>query len=239
MFVPARRRGREILDDREVDAATRVRSIGDVTRSNRLFGGLHAALTEVAAAIGETSRDTKHETTILDVGTGLADIPAAIRESARRRGITVRTIGLDEAGDLLVAARDRMTFAVCSSATALPFRDHSIDIVLCSQLLHHFGDDDLASILRELDRVARGRVIIADLRRSWIAAAGFWLASFPLRFDPVTRHDGVVSVFRGFTSAELHREVRRAVGVRPQVRRRIGFRLTVSWEPLTSRVATP
>jgi hypothetical protein len=69
------------------------------------------------------------------------------------------------------------------------------------------------------------------LRRSLVAAAGFWLGSFPLRFHPVTRHDGVVSVMRGFTPSELASIVERATGQRPIVTRRLGFRLTTSWTP--------
>jgi SAM-dependent methyltransferase len=225
-FAPARRRGHEILDDPSVDAATRIESIRDVTRSNVLFGGRRAA---VAALDGLLSPQAS--LTLLDVGTGLADIPAAITAHARSRGARVRTVGLDEARDLLATSRDRLSDAVCGNATALPFRDHSVDVVMCSQLLHHFADDDLGSIIRELDRVARRRVVIADLRRSRIAAAGFWLASFPLGFHPVTRHDGVVSVFRGFTASELRDAVSAAAGVVPTVRHHLGFRLTASWTP--------
>jgi ubiquinone/menaquinone biosynthesis C-methylase UbiE len=225
-FAPGRRRGHEILDDATVDAATRVRSIGDVTRSNLLFGGRRAALSAVESLLVNGA-----SLTLLDVGTGLADIPAAITMRGRARGTRVRTIGLDEASDLLAASRTRVTDAVCGDATALPFRAHSVDVVICSQLLHHFADDDLAAIIRELDRVAKRQVIIADLRRSRIAAAGFWLASFPLGFHPVTRHDGVVSVFRGFTANELRDAVCTATGVIPVVRRHLGFRLTASWTP--------
>jgi hypothetical protein len=82
-----------------------------------------------------------------------------------------------------------------------------------------------------MDRVARVAVVVSDLRRSWLAAAGFWLASFPLRFHRVTRHDGVLSVMRGYTRTELEDTVSKAVGVRPRVRERIGFRMTTSWTP--------
>jgi hypothetical protein len=75
------------------------------------------------------------------------------------------------------------------------------------------------------------RVIISDLRRSWIAAGGIWLMSFPLGFHAVSRHDGVVSVMRGFTGEELANTVRRAVGCAPVVHRRRGFRITTSWTP--------
>jgi ubiquinone/menaquinone biosynthesis C-methylase UbiE len=119
-----------------------------------------------------------------------------------------------------------------ADARRLPIADRAFDIVLCSQLLHHFRGDEGAVLLRELDRVARRRVIISDLRRSWLAAAGIWLASWPLRFHPVSRHDGVVSVLRGFTLDELSTVVRAAVGVAPRVRRYRGFRVTASWAPL-------
>ena len=226
LFVPTRRRGHELLDDHDIDTATRLRSMGDVSRSNWLFGGRRAALTEVAAAV-----EGRRNSLVLDVGTGFGDIPAAVRALGGQRGAPVRTIGLDGSVDLLFTARSRLDLAVCGSVTALPFRDRSVDIVLCSQLLHHFADADLGGVIAELDRVARHRVIIADIRRSWIAAAGFWFASWLLRFHPVTRHDGVVSVFRGFTTAELRRTVRGATGAAPVVRRRAGFRLTASWRP--------
>jgi hypothetical protein len=74
-------------------------------------------------------------------------------------------------------------------------------------------------------------VIVSDLRRSWIAAAGIWLASFPLRFHPVSRHDGLTSVLRGFAGDELHDLVDSAVGTTPQVRHRPGFRTTAAWTP--------
>ncbi|HEY6218869.1 MAG TPA: hypothetical protein VIV65_02360, partial [Gemmatimonadaceae bacterium] len=52
-----------------------------------------------------------------------------------------------------------------------------------------------------------------------------------LRFHRVTRHDGVLSVLRGFTGRELRRTIETSVGVRARVTRRIGFRLTASWQP--------
>ncbi len=103
---------------------------------------------------------------------------------------------------------------------------------MCSQTLHHFRGDAASALLREMNRVARVAVVVSDLRRSWIAAAGFWLASFPLAFHPVTRHDGVLSVFRGFTSDELDETVHDAVGVHAPVTHRLGFRITTSWAPV-------
>jgi ubiquinone/menaquinone biosynthesis C-methylase UbiE len=114
----------------------------------------------------------------------------------------------------------------------LPFEDNSVDVVMCSQVLHHFTTSDAAVVLREMNRVARVRVIVSDIRRSWLAAAGLWLASFPLRFHAVSRHDGVVSVMRGFTPKELSDTVHQAIAWRPLAHRRRGFRVTTSWVPI-------
>lgn len=227
MLTPARRRGAEILDDPSVDPLLRARSIGDVMRSNRLLGGLRAALIELRAARGVVDGPL----TLLDVGTGLADIPQQAAAEARRAGVSLTTIVVDEAPSLVAAVRDRVAHAVCAGALALPFADRSIDVVMCSQLLHHFDEPGARRLIREMNRVARRAVIVSDLRRSWVAAAGFWLVSFPLGFHRITRHDGVLSVLRGFTPAELTGWVSAETGASPIVRRRLGFRLTVRWTP--------
>jgi len=228
ILTPPKRRGIEILDDPDVDPDVVTRSLADVVRSNSLFGGLSSAIDELKDAF----KDVPRKATLLDVGTGLGDIPCRAREVARQNGIDLTTVGLDSALELARASRPVLTLAVCGDALRLPFADHSVDIVMCSQVLHHFAGADALKLLREMNRVARVRVIVSDLRRSWIAAAGLWVASFPLRFHAVSRHDGVVSVMRGFTPEELVDTVREAVARKPVVHRRRGFRVTTSWAPV-------
>jgi SAM-dependent methyltransferase len=229
VLTPRRRRGEEFLDDPAIEPRTRLRSLRDVARANALFGGASAALAEVqrvASAYGAA------RLTLLDVGTGAGDIAAAARERSRAGGVTLVPLVVDRAEILLGPARANAGVTpVCADALHLPFDDASVDIVLCSQLLHHFEGDRLLRALREIDRVARLRAIVADLRRSWLAAAGLWAASFPLRFHPISRHDGVVSVLRGFTPQELAAHVHRATGRVAAVRRHRGFRVTASWAP--------
>jgi SAM-dependent methyltransferase len=230
----------EILDDPHVDPALRARSHRDVELSNVLFGGRRAVMLALRPLFDELTRGRRGplqapHATLLDIGTGLADLPWRAREIARRRGLTLHTIALDGAFSLVSAARHRVNVPICGNALALPFADRSVDVVLCSQLLHHFDHDRGVALISEMDRVARHRVIISDLRRSWIAAVGFSLAAFALRFHPITRHDGRLSVLRGFTEGELGGMVVTATGQQPAIRRRLGYRLTASWTP----AATP
>jgi SAM-dependent methyltransferase len=227
MLTPLRRRGVEFLDHPDVDPGVVTRSLADVARCNALFGGLSSVLDELEDTLEELPRCA----TLLDVGTGLADIPRGARKLARESGVDLMTVGLDSALELARASRQALSFAVCGDALRLPFADRSVDVVICSQVLHHFADAEAATLLREMNRVARIRVVVSDLRRSWIAAAGLWLVSFPLRFHAVSRHDGVISVLRGFTTEELADIVNDAIARKPVVRRRRGFRITASWAP--------
>ena len=231
----------EILDDPRVDPVDRARSLADVERSNLLFGGRRAVILalrplfdEIVSEIAKDARPParpRRPVTLLDVGTGAADLPWRAREIARRRGLALQAIAMDSVFSVTLAARRRIKDAVCGDALALPFADRSVDFVLCSQVLHHFDHDRGVELIAELDRVARRRVIISDLRRSWLGATGFALAAVALRFHPITRHDGPISVLRGFTEGELGGMVVTATGVQPAIRRRLGYRLTASWTP--------
>ena len=227
LLTPARREGAEILDSGEVDPRVVRRSMSDVARANSLFGGASALLAELEPAL----RQLPSTATLLDIGTGLGDIPARASRRARSHGVELRTIGVDLAPELAAASARRVNAAVCADALRLPFADDSVDVVTCSQVLHHFPGTRGMELLREMNRVARVRVVVSDLRRSWPAAGGLWVASFPLGFHPISRHDGVVSVLRGFTPAELSRLVRDAVGASARVSRRFAFRVTTSWTP--------
>ncbi len=231
-FVPAPWRGIELLDDPSVDAALAIRSLRDVAAANRWFGGTWAVLAELRPLLHEAAR-RGDALSLLDLGSGAGDILVAARRLAQRLGATVETIGLERTLPLAAAGHAACGASLAADALALPFADRSVDVVMCSQVLHHFPEPTAHTLLREMHRVARRAVIVSDIRRAWGALAGVWLGSFVLGFHPVSRHDGVVSVRRGFRAAELAALVEGAVGLRPRVRDRLGFRVTTCWNPVT------
>ena len=234
MLTPARRRGVEILDDPSHDPALAVRSLHDVAKANLLFGGRHAVLREIRRVLASREGGSR---VLLDIGTGIGDIPAAAHQLARRHRVELTTIGLELAPALALAAAPACTWSVAGDALRLPFADASIDIVTCSQVLHHFDGEQAETLLRECTRVARDAVVVADLRRSWLAVGGLWISSFALGFHPVSRNDGIVSILRGYTSSELRALVARATGLRPVVRHSPGWRVTAVWPPRPERTS--
>jgi hypothetical protein len=217
----------EVLDAADVDAALVSRSHEDIARSNALFGGTAAVVSRVRAIATRLPTSP----TVVDVGAGTGDILDAVCDALRSTGRRPRPIAIDTARSLAPAVRRRGSHFICGSILALPLATASVDLVLTAQTAHHFTSTQLPVVISELNRVARHAVLISDLRRSWVAAAGLWLSSFPLGFHPVSRHDGVVSVLRGFTPPELRGFVQTATGIAPDVRSHLGWRVTADWQP--------
>jgi hypothetical protein len=154
-----------------------------------------------------------------------------LRRAASAYGVSLTLLGLERIPAAAGAARVAGLAAVLADGGALPFPDRSVDIVIASQVLHHFPTEVAARWIAGFDRVARRAVVLADLRRSPAAMAGLWLASLALGFHPATRHDGVLSLRRGYSVREFAELLGRA-GVRAPVRRRPIARLVASWTPV-------
>ena len=221
--------GDELLDDPAADPRTVAASLRDIAVANRWLGGTRAALHGIARVLHGVPHGSR--VTLLDLGTGHGDVPRAAVRWGRRRGIEIVPIGLELSA---VAARLAVRAGVHTAAAdvaAPPIRERSVDVVLLSQVAHHFSHESLGGLARACDALARRGVVIADLRRSAIAAIGFRIGASVLGFDPVTRLDGVTSIRRGFTRPGLARLLGDA-GIEARVERRPGFRLVASWRSL-------
>lgn len=218
--------GRELLDDPAADPAAVRESLHNIARSNRWFGGRSA----VRHGLGRLCRDLPAGTTLtmLDVGTGLGDLPRDAVKWAASRGIRLIPFGLERSRPAAQLARDAGLPMILGCAGTLPIKPRSVDIVVLSQVAHHLHGDAVIRMARELTRVARVGVVLADLRRSRLAMIGFWFGSRMLRFDPATRADGLTSVRRSYTRMELKTLLSRA-GLDAKVEQRPGFRLVATW----------
>jgi SAM-dependent methyltransferase len=172
--------------------------------------------------------------TLLDVGTGAGDLPHAARAWGRRHGLDVVPLGLERSRVAAALARDAGVRTVVGCAGSLPFRPESVDVVLVSQVAHHLSPASTVELLRALDRTARRAVLVADLRRSALARLAFRIGAALLRFDRNTRHDGLVSIRRGYTLEEL-RALAREAGVPARVAARPFWRVVALWPAAAAR----
>jgi hypothetical protein len=220
--------GAELLDDPGANPAAVAESLRNIARANRWFGGAAA----VRFGLRKTLADAPPGSTfsLLDLGTGLGDLPIAAVQWGAARRIRFRPIGIELNP---VAARMACRAGVPTAlacAGAPPIRDKSVDVVLVSQVAHHLTGDSIIHLLRTCDRLARRAVIVADLRRNRLAEPAFWCGARLLGFDRVTVTDGMTSIRRGFRREELLNLMARA-DITGHVDQRLGFRLVASWVP--------
>jgi SAM-dependent methyltransferase len=220
--------GEELLDQPDADPGVVAESLRNIARANRWFGGASA----MRFGLSRTLRRVPAGSTLsmLDLGTGLGDLPRAAQRWAARRSIRIVPLGLELNRSAAVLASSSGLATAVGCAGAAPVRDKSVDIVLVSQLAHHLTHSSVLRLIRTCDRLARKAVIVADLRRHPLAPASFWFGARLLGFDPVTRADGITSLRRGFTKEELEGLLVTA-GVVGQVAQRPGFRLVATWNP--------
>ncbi len=220
--------GTELLDDPGADPKVVVRSLENIARANRWFGGAQAVRYGLARILDGVARS--RPLTLLDLGTGAGDLPGDAVRWAGRRGWRLVPVGLERSRVAAALACAAGCPCAVADAGAAPFGDKSVDLVLVSQVLHHLTPSSAVRLLRDCDRLARVGVVVADLRRARLAGALFRLGGRLLRFDPVTLMDGVTSIRRGYEPAELRGLLERA-GIRGRVARRPGYRLVASWRP--------
>ena len=218
--------GTELLDDPAADPETVRQSLRNVARSNRWFGGAAAVRHGLERVMRGVPRG--RTLTLLDVGTGAGDLPQRAVRWARRRGYTLRPVGLELNRTAAAMARHAGVPCAVACAGAPPMRDKSVDIVLVSQVAHHLTSDSLVRLVRACDALARVGVVIADLRRGRLAPLAFWVGARALRFDRSTVADGITSIRRGYTLREF-RTLLEDAGVSARVSRRPGYRLVATW----------
>jgi len=198
---------------------------------NRYLGGYRSVMRclDRLVGAGKLSRFS-----LLDVGTGSGDIPARITNWAQHRGIKASIVALEpepvtarvaailtqkQTNPLfipLLQSRKEGDFRRCGisvvrgDGNAPPFRAASFDFVLASQLLHHFSEDKIVTLLRTWSRLARRAIIISDLVRHPIAYYGIRLVTKLFTRNVMTLTDAPLSVQRAFTMAEWCELFRRA-----------------------------
>ena len=202
----------------------------ELRRVNRWLGDAHALRHSVLAAVG---RDGLKEFSLLDVGAGSGELLRASALWARREKRGARLVGLElnaraARAVLEESAEFEEVRAVRADALRMPFADGAFDYVMCSLFTHHFRDDAVVALLREMSRVARRRVFVIDLHRHRVAHLFYTTVARLFLRSPLVREDGALSILRGFVPAELRRLAERAGLSEVEVRRRFPYRLVLS-----------
>jgi len=195
----------ERLDEPELDPGLLRANLDELAVLNRLPGGAAASTAAIRRLMPGRRADPL---SLLDVGTGAADLPLSFVRSARGRGETWQVLAVDRRPEVLVLAGERTAHEPAitlleADGRHLPLGDRSVDVAHASLLLHHLDPSEAVELLAELRRVARQGVVINDLRRGVAPFVLTAITILAVARSPYTRHDGIASARRAYALSEL------------------------------------
>ena len=212
----------EILDSGACSLADIAVTLQDIGRMNRWFGGI-ATTQKMMERVASTT-GVKHFS-VLEVAAGSGEAPGIVRQRLAARGITSTATLLDRAQSHLPSGDQ----SVVADALALPFADHSFDLVSCCLFAHHLDVHQLARFVREGLRVSRRALLINDLVRHRVHLA-LAFAGYPLMRSRIAWLDGLTSVRRAYVPHEIRSVIASASpepAVRVEISRNYLFRMGV------------
>jgi len=206
-----RRYNPELMDDRTISNERMARALKELKLVNRYLGG--KATTRQGIRLLQKTLPATQPLSILDLGAGGADVFENVSHDVR-----ITAIDRNEAACRYIRAHTPYA-AVCGDVLQWPVKDRAFDIVHASLFLHHFREHDIRSILLTSLRSARYGVVVNDLRRSIVAYAGIKLLTVLFSKSDMVRHDGPLSVLRGFSRKELT-DILHSCGIRQFIMKR-------------------
>ncbi len=211
MSFHQRHRQAEVMDQPDLDPTRHAAALQGLARINALSGSariLWPPLARLARRIG--SRPVR----ILDVATGAGDVPLRLWRRAQRAGLRMVLEGCDISPVAIEHARAAaeqagadLRFFVHDALAGPPATDY--DAALCSLFLHHLGEDQAITLLRNM-ALAAPLVIVHDLQRGRLGWLLAWLGTRVLSRSEVVHNDGPISVAAAFTAEEARGLAERA-----------------------------
>jgi ubiquinone/menaquinone biosynthesis C-methylase UbiE len=195
----------EILDSDACSPADVQATLLDLGRVNRWFGGV-ATTQKMVERVAQISG--VRQFSLLEVASGLGEVPDTVRRRLARRGIALDVTLLDRAWSHLPSGnhpgRNHLSesHGVVADSLALPFGDGAFDLVSCNLFAHHLNAQQLAQFVREGVRVSRTSLLINDLIRHPLHLV-LAFAGFPLMRSRVAWRDGLTSVRRAYVPDEI------------------------------------
>ena len=202
------------IDDERIDSA-----LDELKIINKFLGGI--ATTESAVDRIRQKKYLEGGLSVLDVGSGAADILTALKN--KFKNLEVTSIDVNKRAALYLKDHTIIKNIVCGDIKSNPFKDHKFDLVHASLFFHHFKEEEIRDILSDLFQLCRYAIIVNDLRRSILALLGIKLLTLIFSKSEMVKNDAPLSVKRGFTKSELE-NILRELNYKYTITRKWAFR---------------
>jgi len=207
MFERFKRRSNELeyLDTGDYTPDEYEHCISELQFINRWMGDAHALKQTL---LKDVEQHDLREFSILDVGAGSGELLRVAASWARETSRRFRGVGLElNERSAQAILEESKAFPEISSVRAdalkMPFGEAEFDYVMCSLFTHHFADEQVVHLLREMSRVARRRIFVIDLHRDPVPYFLYTTLGKLVLKNRLIRHDGALSILRSFKPREL------------------------------------
>ena len=214
----------ELMDADDLDTATYAAVVHDLAKVNTLTMARRPTLAFLEQLPKKSLR-------ILDVGYGDGDMLRRIATWATALGRDVDLVGIDLNPRSAMAAREATPPALTidyRTGDYAHLADEPWDVILSSLVAHHMTHAQLVAFIRFMDAHSKAGWFINDLHRHGFAYRGFPLLATLMRWHPIVRHDGQLSIARSYRPHEWPAILAEAGVTGATVTRKFPFRLCVS-----------
>ncbi|MFF2886472.1 methyltransferase domain-containing protein [Paenibacillus sp. NPDC057967] len=205
----------EYMDDRTQGGPELQEALVHLRRLNRLFGAASPTLYGVKR-LWKAAGSPK-ELSILDIGAGSGDVNRKLLQWALEEGVRLNVTLVDTTEEAVKEASlyfwNESRVRVCQG-DLFELEADSADVVTGTQFLHHFTGHELERAVRQMMRASRIGVVINDIHRHPVSWLSVWLATRLISRNPYIRHDGPLSVAKGFRGDDWGR-LRKALSLGP------------------------
>jgi hypothetical protein len=224
-LVPPRLDAAELLDMGKGTLDDVRANFADLWRINRYLGGVKAITSHLYPRL----RQHQEPITLVDIGSGSADIAATVKHWADQHAIPVKLLGLDLSSRHLGIAQGQKASLefIQADALHLPFSSQKIDYYISCLFLHHFPPEQVVKLLARTFELARHGIIMSDIVRGYLPLIAFRLGQPIFARNFLTRHDGMVSIRRAYSPAELRQLAQAAGLLNARVHQHFPWRMTL------------
>ncbi|HXG86288.1 MAG TPA: methyltransferase domain-containing protein [Pyrinomonadaceae bacterium] len=219
----------ERMDTGDYTSAEYERCISELSFINRFLGDVFALKKTL---LREIEKENLQNFSVLDVGAGSGEILRTIAKFGRKQKRKPNLCGLElnarSSRAILEESKNYVEIsAVRGNALGLPFADNAFDYAICTLFTHHFMDQSVVEILREMARVSKRKIFVVDLHRHKTAYSLYKIFCAAFGISDFVRGDGSLSILRAFKSDELEKLAAEANLPEIKVERHFPFRLVL------------
>lgn len=214
----------ELMDADDLDAGTYAAVVHDLAKVNTLTLARRPTINFLQSI---KTRRLK----ILDVGFGDGDMLRTIARWATKNAVDATLVGIDLNPRSALAANDATPSGVNIDYRTGDYADlagEHWDVVISSLVAHHMTHGQLIAFIRFMEAESKAGWLINDLHRHGFAYLGFPLLATIMRWHPIVRHDGQLSIARSYRPHEWPAILEEADIKGATVARKFPFRLCVS-----------